>query len=605
MTLALFGPPGSGKSMLLRRVAEIAERHGGASTNASGHTARPATVVAAVDLGSGGDPAATLAHGLLAALAPDHAGFAEDALQAGGNPHEAAKRAGERSIALRRALDGERKILDDFGARRAKLVETVLFDTGGTRVDAFARANRARIDARLRAFGLPAADPLRTYKDLVRQTAEPGSGSRIGFVLRSLWGYKGQGSLITLALLLFVVAWFAGVGAGDEGRLSGWLAGLGDRFAFVTDWERAHLDWLQPISQTCWGLGALALATLLVRAVRFAGPVLRGDALLRTDLAERRRDVDGLIAQQTRRIDGLAAEADAAARNAEQAERRLGGKSGGLTDHGAALAADLFGTARPPAVAAQAFCAALSRAMAGGGGPIGAAAPGRIVVIVDGLDDLPAPAAATALESLHRLLAQPGFATMIAADPQRLVDALGATDPAQASARLDRAVQLSYDIGLDVPDPGRFADLLVDPRTAEPPTGPADAGRSTIDRPLQPFEADLLRELAPFAGATPRAIKRFVNAYRLARTDARVENASPAVMGCVAWALALDGTPAGADLAGFQAEAERGRAHLDKGSALGRAFSAVHTTVGGDFTAGDARQGLQVARSYRRSGWTS
>ena len=608
LALVLFGPPGSGKSLVLRRVCELAaemETRPATSDPANGVVAE--IVSAHVDLSAGGDPAVTLAHGLLAALAPSHATIAEDALHAGGNPQEAAKRAGERSIALRRALDGERKILDDFGARRARLVETVLFDTAGTRVDGYARTNRGRIESRQRAFGLPSADPLRTYKDLVRQISEkPGSGSRIGFVLRALWGFKGQGSLIVLAILLLALAWSAGVGAGDQARLSGWLSGLGDRFAFVTDWERAHLDWLTPISQAAWALGALALATLVTRAIRFAAPVLKGETLLKSDLGERRRDIDGLIAQQTRRIDGLVAEADAAARNAEQADRRLGGRRpGGLTDHGVALAADLFGSDRSPALAAQAFCAALSRAMMANGVSSGASAPGRIVVAVDGLDELSGPAASAALEALHRLLAQPGFATILAADRHRIVDALGATDPALAAARLDRVVQLSYDLGADAPDSGQLADLLLDPRTADPKATAADVGRLPVDRALQPFEIDLVRRLAPFVGTTPRAIKRFVNAYRLARTDPRLHAASPALLGCVAWALAVDGTSAGVDLAGFEADAAKGKVHLDKGSDLGRAFSAVHEAIGGDFSATDARRGVLVARSYSRSGWTA
>ena len=605
LTMALFGPPGSGKSLLLRRVAELATELGQMTMGADSGRAAVAGIVAThVELVAGNDPAATLAHALLDALAPEFAAVAEDALHAGGNPQEAAKRAVERSIALRRTLDGERKILDDFGARRARLVETVLFDTAGTRVDGYARANRPRIEARLRAFGLPTADPLRTYKDFVRETSDvPGAGSRIGFALRSLWGYKGQGSLIVLAVLLFAVGWAAGLGVGDQARISGWLAGLGDRFSFVTDWERAHLDLLAPISQAAWALGTLSLIALVVRATRFTAPVLKGATLLKADLGERRRDIDGLVAQQTRRIDGLAAEAEAAARNAEQAERRLGGRrGGGLTDHGFALANDLFGTSRPPSLAAQAFCAALSQAMTEQDGTSGHAVPGRIVVTVDGFDQLPEAATATALETLHRLLARPGFVSLIAIDRPRMLDALGATDPALAAARLDRVVQVSYDLGADAPDPIRLADLLLDPRTAEPKATAADTGRLIVDRAFPSSEADTIRGLAPFAGTTPRAVKRFINAYRLARTDPRLDGASSAVFGCLAWALAVDGTAAGADLAGFEAEAAKGKVQLDKGSDLGRAFTAVHQAVGGDFTASDARRGVLVARSYSRTG---
>jgi hypothetical protein len=60
---------------------------------------------------------------------------------------------------------------------------------------------------------------------------------------------------------------------------------------------------------------------------------------------------------------------------------------------------------------------------------------------------------------------------------------------------------------------------------------PAEPGRSALAEPLAESEADLLRALSPLIGPRPRALKRFYNAYRLARIGA-------APRGAVALALA-------------------------------------------------------------------
>ncbi len=558
-------------------------------------------MLARIEAAPGRGAAPLLVGAALDALADHHAGFAEDAVHAGGDPREAARLAGERVTALRRGLDTERQALDTLGARRARLTETVLFDGAGSRVDGFARSNRGRIEARLRAFGLTGGDPIRTFKELVRDGAEgAGGGARLGLTLRALWGFKGQGTLILLAALLGLVGWATASGAETPAGVTAWLGGFGDHFAALTDWARAHLDLLQPASRIALALAALALLTAVVRAVRFLGPVYRGIALLRGDLAERRRDLDGLLAHQTRRVDMLSGEVDTAERGADAAQRRAETRQGsGLSDHGAALARDLFGLARSPEAAAEGFFAKLSQGLAEGA----ATAPERMVVAIDGLDRLPPAEAASFLETAHRLLSRPGFVMLVALDREQIATALGEFDPAAAAARLDRILHLSYDLGPAAQDPSGLAEQLLDPRPVETPSPVSvDPSRSALDRPLQPFETDLVKRLAPFTGGTPRSVKRFVNAYRVARADRRLAQAAPGSLVALALGLALDGTGAGSELPGFDADLTTGRLTLDRTSDLGRAFTAAISAVGPEVGTDDLRRGLAVARSFSRRG---
>ena len=601
LSIGVFGPPGSGKTRFVSSLLDAALGLAEAAGSSAGTTPfLSRVVVARAEAAPGRGAVPLLVGAVLSALAEDHAGFAEDAVHAGGDPREAARGAGERVNALRRSLDGERQTLDELSSRRARLTDAVLFDAAGSRLDGFARVNRGRIEARLAAFGLGISDPIRTYKELVRQGAEAGGGSRLGLTLRSLWAFKGQGRLIVLAVLLASLGWAAGAGADNPDAVANGLAGFGDRFATATDWGRAHLVALQPVSRIAFALAALAVLADVMRAARFLGPIFKGAALLKGDLAARRRDLDGMLAHQTRRVDGLAAEAEAAGRGAEAAQRRAEERrGGGLSDHGAALAGELFGLAPTPEAAARGFFAKLGQGMAEGV----AGAPERVVVALDGLDRLSPAETASLLGAAHRLLGCPGFALVVALERDAVAAALGESDPAGAAARLDRALQVSFDLGAAMPDSSALAGRLLDPRVQERPATPAvDATRSALDRAYEPFEGALVGRLAPFAGGTPRAVKRFVNAYRVARADPRLARAAPASFALLALGLALDGTGAGSEVAGFDADVARGKVTVDASSEFGRAFSAAIATVGQEVGAADMRRGLAVARSYGRRG---
>ncbi len=610
VVLGVFGPAGSGKTQFVRQITERLAPLSGPDDAGTRSPAATEIVTVTVDAVAGRDPSAALTSGVLAALGARHPGFAEDAIYAASDPREAARLAAERVDALRRTLDAERQGLDDLAARRARLAETVLFDAAGSRVDAYARSHRAPIEARLRAFGLPTSDAMQTFKQLVRETAEAsGPASRTRMMLRSLWGFEGQGRLLAIAIASIAVGVAASFGAANQDTLAGWLASSGDRFAALTDWERSHLAWLHPLSQAAFVLAGLALLALVVRAIRFLGPILRGATLLKGDLEGRRRDLDGLLAHQTRRVDALAAEVEAAARNAEATERRVvARRSTGISDHSAALANELFGAGKSRDDAAEAFFGALSAAMerhrrprehGDEPGPIGV--PDRIVVAIDHLDRLPGPAAVAFLSAAHRLLARPNIVTIVALERGQIASALAEDDPALASSRLDRVVQLSYDLGAELRSPASLVELMLEPVKA-PVLATDNAARAALDRPLQPFEIELLRGLSVFAGATPRAIKRFVNTYRVARSDPRVVQATPAALACLAWALALDGTSAGSELAFVEQESGQGRLGVDETSDLGRAFAVAQAAAGQQIGTADARRGLSVARSFGRRG---
>ena len=57
-----------------------------------------------------------------------------------------------------RKLEAERSQRDEVEAKRARLADTLAFETPGSRIDVFARARRGTIEAQLRRFGLAGSD---------------------------------------------------------------------------------------------------------------------------------------------------------------------------------------------------------------------------------------------------------------------------------------------------------------------------------------------------------------------------------------------------------------------------------------------------------------
>jgi KAP family P-loop domain len=341
----------------------------------------------------------------------------------------------------------------------------------------------------------------------------------------------------------------------------------------------------------------LALLWNIVRAVRFLQPIFKGVSLLRYDVDARRRDINSQLAHQTRRVDGLAAEAEAAASHADAAERRASvHKAAGLQDRPLPNGIDRRSDSVP------AFFNTLDTAMRSATSE----APRRIVVAIDGFDHLPGDTAAAFLKTAQRLLGA-GFVMVIAADRSQLAAGFTETDPARASADLGRCVQLSYNLGWSgAGDDARslFANRLLEGGAAPIERSGDRAGfdprHSALDTPWHAQEAETVAALAPFAGESPRAVKQFVNVYRVARADPRLRDAAPSVFTALALGLALDSYGFPDDLAALQSAAA-GDGPRDS-DMLQQALAAARTASGEAVDLGQARQGLAVARHYTARG---
>ncbi len=213
----------------------------------------------------------------------------------------------ERLDASRRKFEAEKRALDDANARRARLDETILYQTPGSEVDAYTRANTARLKRLLSNLGI-AGDPLLAYKDMVQTIAStPGVARRAGFVLRAFFAFKGQTKLIVTAFLLL----FLGAGLGfaiDEHTV--WLSWMraNESSVSIANWLEAHLDLLASLRGIIFLGAAIVLGVNVWRASRLLQLVFRGEALLQADLAAARRETDRLFAHQARRVEALAAE---------------------------------------------------------------------------------------------------------------------------------------------------------------------------------------------------------------------------------------------------------------------------------------------------------
>ncbi len=511
LCIGLLGPAGAGKSFALRRLTTAITALTTAASAAARGPFLSQILIRPIDAGAlEGDPATALAGELYAALAAAHPQIAQEAGHAVRDPRAALREAVERHDEVRRKLEAERLGLEEADSRRARLVETVLYETPGAQVESYARANRGRIEAALARFGVR-SDHIRTYKDLVRATCDSGAGGRAGLTLRAFWGFKGQTRLIVMAVLLALVGIGLGVALDTQASWIGWLRGTNPSMGPTATWIEAHVGLLATLQEVAWLGAGVALVVNLWRAARFLQPVFRGVALLKGDLAQRRRDLDTALAHQTRRVDGLAGEADAAARRLAEAQRRAEALGSAAT------------TAEPSPFGlpagreqAQRFFAAVA-ALVGTPG-----APQRIVIALDNLDGVPPPRGRNIMAAAHRLL-RPGFLLLATADPHRL---------AESPDELEKWIQIPFHLeGPAAPDhhAGLVRALLGGPQPQAAIPAP-DATRSVFDAPISESEAALLATHAPLVGPSPRAVKRFVNLYRLARADADGYRGATALM---------------------------------------------------------------------------
>ncbi len=534
LCIGVLGGAGCGKSFALHRLTQrVGAIARAASAGAEGPFLSRIHLQPIDAAGLHGEILPALTAQIYAGLRRPYPALARDIGQTARDPHLAAREIGDKLDEARRRLDAEQRTLDESGSRRARLTETVLYESAGSHVDAYARAHRGRLENRLTAFGI-VGDAIGNYKNLVRVVAE--GGGPLGLSLRALYAYKGQTRLIVLAVLFVLLGIGLGIALDTQ---DSWLADLrnaGPQIAAASaSWIAAHIDLLGLARKAAFALAALMVVANGWRAFGFVQPILTGVRLLKSDLAARRHDLDGLYAHQTKRVDGLGADVERLARASAEAEKRLG-------EAPVAAGMSELPLLEPNARSqAQDMVQALGRSLREGA----SGAPQRIVLAVDHLDAVAPERARDILETLHRLAAATALVTLVAFDPQRL----GA-----APAEIERWIQvpLRLDAGAADRDSGALVLHALGRAVPAAAAMPAiDATRSALDAPVDDTEAALLGALAPLAGRSPRAVKRLVNLYRLARLDAGARPGPLALM------LALDqgGTPAERQVA---AEAMRG-----------------------------------------------
>ncbi|MGP0060218.1 MAG: P-loop NTPase fold protein, partial [Beijerinckiaceae bacterium] len=518
LTIGCIGGPGSGKSFALG--ALLGKIDGLARESADRGAFLRRIAIVRVDAARLGDDASVVLAGLLyEALGRSFPDLIRDAADAVRDPRAMAREAAERLDDARRRLDSERQSLAEIENRRARIFETVLFETAGSKIDAYARANRASIESRLEGFGIT-GEPILNFKSMVRDLSESGGSiARAGAALRSFWAFKGQTRLLVTAAVLALAGLGLSAAVVNQATWLGWLQGTNESLAPTVAWIRAQIGWLTTLKQIAYAGAAAALVLNILRALRFMQPLFHGVVLLESDVAAKRRDIDGLYAHQMRRVDGLAAEVDRNAHQAAAADRRAGNNVGRPDEH---LEPSPFETGSLQ-LRAERFFVSLGRCLqrpvrgSAAAAEVPKAMPERVVVALDNLDVLAPEAACAALEAVHRALAQPGLVLLLALDSARLVEGQGEIEP-----RLEKWIQVPLRVGPGGTnrDVASLVGQILGQRTdgeSKPETVVRDGG---ADWTVSDAEAALLAELAPIAGASPRAVKRFVNLYRVARTQA-------------------------------------------------------------------------------------
>jgi hypothetical protein len=591
LTIGVFGPAGSGKSFALNRLVAMIESLRDAAAKAGPKTPFISRLaVARIDAAKAqGNVANTLASAVFDALRkpPADAAFAKfaDEIAASAiDPHAAARVASERLMELRRKLDAERQQLHELSGRKARLAETVLYQTSGSRIDSYARSNRSSIESRLRSFGFDSGDPVATYKDLVRDVAERGGlTGRVTTFLHAMWAFRGQTKLLVWAVIFFLLAWGLGHAEASQPSWIAWLRGLGEGLQPTVNFIESNAGWLGTLRSLCNWLGLAMVALNVVRAFRFVSPIFRGVSHLQADMDARRQDLDHLVANQARLVDDLNTDVETQARRADDAERIVVAQGAR-----ASMSASPFAAKANPAGDgdARGFLRALEA------GSKNAYAPQRIVVAIDNVDALDRASALNFLDEATQAMAHSPFVAIVAADSSTLGGNAGdrarLAKLVQAPLNVANAAHMNY---------GAFVKgLLNGAGRGDPGLPKFDASASSLDAPMHQGEAALLEALSDVAGRSPRHVLRFLNIYRLART--RVEAFAPLA---IALAVQCGGEPG--DMAALKSAVAQGQEDdqlkLDGASAqLSAVLKATAKGLKKPITVGDMKQALSIASAY-------
>jgi KAP family P-loop domain len=520
LTIGLFGPSGSGKSFALTKLIEaIAHLSRAAGTQASPYTSEIVTLrVEATDLA--GNPATALAGALHSGLARTYPAFAAEAAHAARDPRAAVTEALETLDVTRRKLDAEKRDLDETNVRRARLAEAILYETSGSQVDAYAAANRTLIKSLFGRLGVT-GDPLLAFKDMAGTAASTnGVARRAGFAPRAFFGFKGQTKLIATAILLVLAGAGLRIAVDQQAVWLAWLRAT-DSSVPIANWLEPHMDLLLRLLEVLFVGAALAIGINVWRGWRLLRLVSRGADLLQADLTIRRRELHDLFAFQARRVEALAADVNILSRRAAEVERRAADvQAGHLTVAEPAPFAIDAATQQARAFAA-AVGAMLARPVQTSPNKSGGA-PRRIVFAIDHLDAVAASRSCEILAHARSLFSQ-GFVLLIAADLARLAAGGAAPEP-------DKWIDVPFQLG-QLASRANYA-ALVDQIPVERPVH--DASTSVLDEAMSADEKRLLTNLAPLAGGSPRALKRFINLYRIVRAQNQLHK------GALAFMLALD-----------------------------------------------------------------
>jgi len=582
---AVLGSSGAGKTFALGRFTQAVEQLSRSPTAGVGSVLQR-VVVARVDASDGVEAPVAIASAAYAALdrepgGVDYSGLLDELGHAGGDPHRAARAASDRHDDLVRKLETERAQRDDIEAKRARLADTLAFDTPGSRIDVFARARRGTIEAQLRRFGFAGADVDSSYRNLARDVSTVGASGRAALVFRSMWAYGGQARLLTWAVVAFVLGFLIRLLPGETT-----LAPVGEAnesLRPLADWIVGHGDWFHRASELLYVLGALAIALNLWRALQFSNLLLRGARLLTQEARERRQDLDARAARLNQRVVALSAEAEAAAKRAEAASQRLGGKASTR-----APGPEFMEAGHAPSASARAFLSALSskigRSIAGG------ATPDRLIVVVDNLDALPPAAVVNWIDAAQGVIG-PGVIGLLAFDPARLAGALGGLQ--EERQRLGKWLQVNVNLPARDDADGAVMVARLLSISPQPAPVPDSVIATAMVEPLSSAESALLAALAPLAAHSPRDAKRFLNAYRLARCSS-----SPRPVMALMQAAAFADSNAQAALRDRLVYGSGELTDVTGPPALIEAIRAARAANNGSLSIDDARVAGEIAQRY-------
>ncbi len=586
LTIGLFGEPGVGKTHALRAFLKRVRGLAAEATDESpfldavvtvplcAHELRPNIAMGL----------ASALHRALLAEGPQSAAarLGAIAIESSTDPLAATQEASRKLGDIRQRLSAEHQSLEQLKVRREGLNESLLFGAANTKVDDYAKRHRKRLQATLKGFGFT-GDPTATYKELLRDLAA--RPARLTAFTDTFWAYAGQTKLLVWAIVFFLVAIGCGLAERSSGDLLTELRNATESAKDTAGWLEAHTHWLDYISRSAIGAGGLCLALNIWRAMRFTMPMLQGLRLLEAEASTGRMELDGQIARQLRQAHQLDEEAQKLAGLLQAAEARV--RARGAAGEATSPFAPPSENAHGPDAETYLHTAAkhLDRDDA----------PKRIIFTLDGLEALPAQEAAALVDAMHLLLNRPGFLLAMAADAQRL--SAGWSGSGEASQRLERYVQAPFNIRMIRNSQASiiYAHQLLGsaPNIEE---RPLDADSSALDYPLKPIEAHILGKLAHFAGDTPRAMKRFVNCWRLARPLANDS-------GALALMLALDQGGTSGELAAMGAAMdldEPGKElQIHPGEPrLAAALTTVNSLRPSPLTNGQAHAAWLVARDY-------